>query len=99
VAFTLYEQQVNLMKQKIEKLAKKACFKRIPMLRISKDEHLFAEASLLRKKITIGSKLLSQWQKGEIDENDVEVILAHEVGHLMDFERKFHSVFSNVAQS
>jgi len=90
---TLYDQQVNVIKHKIEKLAKKAEFKKIPTLRISKDEHLVAKASFIRKKITVGTKLLSQWQKGEIDENDVEVTLAHEIGHLMDFERKFHSVF------
>lgn len=93
VVFTLYDQQVNIMKQKVEKLAKKAKFKKTPTLKISKDEHLLAKASILRKKITVGTKLLSQWQKGEIDENDVEVTLAHEIGHLMDFERKFHSVF------
>lgn len=93
MVFTLYDQQVNIMKQKVEKLAKKAEFKKIPTLKISKDEHLLAKASILRKKITVGTKLLSQWQKGEIDENDVEVTLAHEIGHLMDFERKFHSVF------
>jgi Zn-dependent protease with chaperone function len=93
VVFALYDQQVNIMKQKVEKLIKKAEFKKVPTLIISKDEHLLAKASILRKKITVGTKLLSQWQKGEIDENDVEVTLAHEIGHLMDFERKFHSVF------
>ena len=89
----MYDQQVNIMKHKVEKLAKKAGFKKIPTLRISRDEHLLAKASILRKKITVGTKLLSQWQKGEIDESDVEVTLAHEIGHLMDFDRKFRSVF------
>lgn len=81
------------MKQKVEKLARKAGFERIPTLEISKDKHLFAKASLLRKKIIIGAELLLQWQKGEIDENDVEVTLAHEIGHLIDFERKLNSAF------
>ncbi len=89
----MYYDQVNIIKQKIEKLAKKAELKEIPTLKISKAEHLVAEASILRKKITVSTGLLSQWQKGEIDENDVEVVLAHEIGHLMDFDRKFHSVF------
>lgn len=80
------------MKQKVERLAIKARFERIPALRISKDKHLLAKASILRKKITIGAELLSQWKKGEIDENDVEVTLAHEIGHLIDFERGFSSV-------
>ena len=89
----MYDQQVNIVKQKVEKLSKKAVFKKVPILKISKDEHLLAKASVLRKRITIGTKLLSQWQQGEIDENDVEVTLAHEIGHLIDFERKFSSVF------
>jgi hypothetical protein len=93
VVFALQDQQLNTMIQKVEKLAGKAGFERIPTLKISKDKHLLAKASILRKRIIIGAKLLSQWQKGEIDENDVEVTLAHEIGHLIDFERKFNSVF------
>jgi len=81
------------VKLKIEKLSKKAVFKKVPILKISKDEYPLAKASFLGKKITVGTKLLSQLQQNEIDENDVEVILAHEIGHLIDFERKFSSVF------
>jgi len=81
------------MKQQVEKLSKKALFKKAPILKISKNEYPLAKASILRRRITIGTKLLSQWQQSEIDENDVEVILAHEIGHLIDFERKFSSVF------
>jgi len=91
--FELYAQQVNILKQKVEKLTQRAGFQKEPILKISTDKYLLAKASVLRKKITVGQKLLSQWQQGEIDENDVEVTLAHEMGHLIDFQRKFKSVF------
>jgi len=92
MVYAMPDQQVNVLKHLVEKLAKEAGFKETPVLEISNDKHLRAKASIFRKKITVGAELLTQWQNGEIDESDVEVTLAHETGHLIDFDRKFHSV-------
>ncbi len=89
----LSNRQLQTMTNMIEQLARKAGFEKTPKLKISKDAHLLAKASFWKKKITVGAQLLTQWQRGEIDENDVEVTLAHEMGHLIDFDRKFGSVF------
>jgi Zn-dependent protease with chaperone function len=80
------------MKQKAEKLAKQAGLQKIPAVKISKKERV-ASVSVLRKRISVGTELLSQWSRGEIDEDDVEATLAHEIGHIMDFDRKFRSVY------
>jgi Zn-dependent protease with chaperone function len=88
----MHDQQIAIIKQKVEKLARHAKLRKIPKLKISKKDPI-AHASFLRKEITIGTKLLAQWQRGEIDETDIEATLAHEIGHLMDFERRFSSVF------
>jgi len=89
---TDYDQQVNVIKQKVAELTRKANLKAIPEIKISEKENL-ARASFSKKKIIIGIKLLSQLKNGEIDEDDIEAILAHEIGHLMNFDRKFGSVY------
>jgi Zn-dependent protease with chaperone function len=88
----MYDQQIILMKQKVDKLARQAKLRKIPKLKISRKEPI-AHASFLRKEITIGTKLLAQWQEGKIDETDVEATLAHEIGHLMDYERGARSIY------
>jgi len=88
----MYDQQISIIKQKVEKLAKQAKLKKIPKVKISKKERV-ASVSVFKREITIGTELLSQWHKGKIDENDVEATLAHEIGHIMDFNRKFRSVY------
>ena len=68
----------------------KAGLQQTPELQISKTERL-ASVQVFRKQITVGENLLSHWQQGELDEKDVEAVLAHEIGHLMDFNRGLRS--------
>ena len=91
MVFCLYEQQINFLKEKVRKLSKKAMLKKIPTINTS-SKVIRAKASFFGKSITFGTRLLEQWKNGEIDESEVEVTLAHEIGHLMDFQRKFRSV-------
>ena len=88
---TNYDQQISIIKQKVKEIARKANLD-VPEIKISEKEDI-ASACFLKKKIVIGTKMLHQLKNGEIDEDDVEAILAHEIGHLMDFDRKFRSVY------
>jgi Zn-dependent protease with chaperone function len=86
----LEKQQVTVIKHKIAELSKKAGLEQTPELQISKTEPL-ASVQVFRKQITVGENLLSHWQQGELDEKDVEAVLAHEIGHMMDLNRGFRS--------
>ena len=78
------------MTQKVEELAKKAHLSKVPELCVSKTERL-AHVNVFQWRISVGEYLLSQWAQGNFDEADVEATLAHEIGHLMDFNRNSKS--------
>lgn len=69
----------------------KARLKKTPRLKLSDSESI-AKATFSRD-IEVGRKWLSSWEKGEIDENEVDAVLAHEMGHIIDFNKGIHSVF------
>lgn len=84
------KRQISVLQNKIAELSRKAGLKQPPVLQISKTERL-ASIQVFRKEITVGETLLFHWQQGELDEKDIEAVLAHEIGHLMDFNRGFRS--------
>ena len=86
----LTDPQLDFMKEKIGELTEKAGFIRAPQLCISKRERL-AGVNLFQKRISVGEHLLSLWCRGNFEDKDVEAILAHEIGHLMDFRCDSHS--------
>jgi Zn-dependent protease with chaperone function len=90
------EEQIQIMRRQIEKLTKQANLTKTPTLKISKKSGL-AWASARDHMIWVSAKLLSSWSEGEIDEDDVECILAHEIGHIIDLDRIMTSAKSRSA--
>jgi Zn-dependent protease with chaperone function len=76
--------QVAYLTQKLGDLAKKARLRRTPNLYISKTER-FASVNVFQNRISIGTHVLNLWQAGKFNNNDIDAMLAHEIGHLMDF--------------
>jgi hypothetical protein len=64
----------------------------MPEVKISKNE-LIACAGYFPRNVQVGKNWLLSWEKGLIDEDDVDATLAHEIGHLMDFAKGIRSVF------
>lgn len=86
----MYNQQIALLQQMVDELAKKANLSIIPELHVSKNEQL-ASVNIFQRRITIGERLLKLWREGQFTDADVEATLAHEVGHLMDLSRESES--------
>ena len=80
----LTEPQLEFIKEKIGELAEKDGLSNAPRLWISKHERL-AGINFFQNRISVGEHLLSLWRQGDFGDEDVEAILAHEIGHLMDF--------------
>jgi Zn-dependent protease with chaperone function len=90
VQFTVYDKQKDFVENAVERLSRKAKLNKVPKLNFSRLERT-ANSGAFLNTITVGLNLLSKLDKGELDENDVEAIIAHEIGHRVDFSRKFHS--------
>ena len=88
----IFDNKIAIIKQMVMDLSKKGQLKRVPRVKISKKVEA-AETSLWKEEIIIGEKLLYHWRNGEFSEEDIEAILAHEIGHIMDRHRKFASAW------
>jgi Zn-dependent protease with chaperone function len=77
----------------VKDLAKKAELKTPPKVKTSSSLPDYAKASFLSKHITVNFKLISKWEKGEIDDDYVESVLAHETGHIIDLNRGIRSLY------
>jgi Zn-dependent protease with chaperone function len=76
-------QQIITLRMIISQLSEKAGLRRVPELFISKKER-FASVNIFQFHICVGENLLSLWAQGKFDESDIEAVVAHEIGHLMD---------------
>ncbi len=76
--------QVAYLTQKLGDLAKKAHLRHTPNLCIAKNER-FASVNVFQNRISIGTHGLNLWQTGTFNAHDIDAMLAHEIGHLMDF--------------
>jgi hypothetical protein len=87
---SLRYQQIARLSKMIQRLSERAGLNRVPAISTSWKER-FASVNLFQFRICIGETLLSLWKQGEFNESDVEAVIAHEIGHLMDFKRGSHS--------
>jgi len=79
----LYEEKKALIEQKVQELTKKAKLSKEPKIKISKRGAL-AGVNASRNILFINENLLAGWQKGEMNENDINAMLVHEFGHLIE---------------
>jgi len=77
----------------VKDLAKKAELKTPPKVKTSSSLPDYAKASFVSKHIIVDFKLISKWEKGDIDDDYVESVLAHETGHIMDLNRGIRSLY------
>ena len=90
----MYSQdEIAFCEQAVRRLAKKATLRNVPTVKVSTREHLAHVNIFTGNRITIGTRLLSCLHDGRIDPDDVEAILAHEIGHLMDFDKGLKSMY------
>jgi len=95
----MYEEEIRICAQVVSNLAKLAKLPEIPNVKFSKRER-YAKASFCKCEVMVGKQLFEDLKSGRLNQDDVEVVLAHEVGHLMDFRRKLKSVYlKSVASS
>ena len=87
---SLSDEQYAFLKTKIRELSRKAGLQKEPDFVVSKRERL-ASVNIFQKRISIGQHMLSLWQQGKFDDNDIEATIAHEIGHLMDFMNNSNS--------
>lgn len=87
----MYEKEIGIMKQILEKLNETAKLKAVPSLKISKIKEA-ANVSFTKPRITVSENELKKWQNGELDVNDMEALLAHEFGHLIDLQNGLRSI-------
>ncbi len=81
----MYEQQLKFIDNKIEGLVKKAKLRKKPKIVVSKTLAP-ASANGLLTRLYISKNFLAQWKEGIRDEKNVDSILAHEVGHLAEYQ-------------
>jgi len=87
------QEKIDWIKKKIEEFSSIALLERTPKIRIEKSIPSEAKTSFWHKDILVSPNLISRWEKGEIDEDYVETVLAHEMGHVMDLYRGIHSTY------
>jgi hypothetical protein len=90
--FKLHE-KLEWMNNRIEEFSSTALRERAPQIRIVKEIPAEAKTSFWHKDILIRQNLISRWEKGDIGENYVETVLAHEMGHVIDLDRGIHSAY------
>jgi Zn-dependent protease with chaperone function len=81
----VYEQQFSFINDKIDVLVKKAKLRKKPKIVVSKTLAP-ASANGLLNRLYISKNFLAQWKEGIRDEQNVDSILAHEVGHLAEYQ-------------
>lgn len=86
------EKSLAVVKEKVAVMAKAAGLKKTPDVKISKNEPI-ACAGYFPRNVQVGQSWLLSWERGLIDEEDVDATLAHEIGHLMDFAKGIRAVF------
>jgi len=95
----MYEEEIRICARVVSNLAKLAKLPEIPDVKFSKKER-YAKASFCKCEVIVGKQLFEDLKSGRLNQDDIEVVLAHEVGHLMDFRRKLKSVYlKSVASS
>jgi Zn-dependent protease with chaperone function len=88
----MFEEETKVVEQIVEKLANAAKLKTAPEIKISKAQRPLARAHFLHSKITISEAVLRRLKDGKMNIDDIESLLAHEVGHLVDFQKGLRSV-------
>ena len=83
-------EQLAFMSLTLQRLSMKAKLTYVPGLCTSKTER-FANVNVFRRRVSVGENLLKLWSEGNFTDQDLEAILAHEIGHLMDFGSDSHS--------
>jgi Zn-dependent protease with chaperone function len=73
--------------KKIEEYTQKAKLKKKPKLKVSK-KLAPASVNVTKNELYVSDHLLSHWQKGLFDDREVEALLVHEFGHLIDYSHK-----------
>jgi len=89
----MYEKETEIMQQILEKMNERAQLKTVPLIKISKITEA-ANVAFTKPRITVSERELKKWQNGELDTNDIEALLAHEFGHLIDLKNGVRSVLA-----
>ena len=87
----MYEKETEIMQQILEKMNERAQLKTVPSIKISKIREA-AKVDFTKPRIAVSERELKKWQNGELDTNDIEALLAHEFGHLIDLKNGVRSV-------
>ena len=85
-----YEQQKIILNAKKNLLASKAHLKKVPKIKTHKEKTPLACYNGVYNSISFSEKVLDKWQKGIYDEQYVDYILAHEIGHAIGDKLKSH---------
>jgi hypothetical protein len=87
----MYEEEIAEIKQIVKKFYDIAPLKKIPQIKVAQLKES-ARVDFTKLRITISENELKKWQKGISDVEDMEALLAHEYGHLIDLQRGLKSV-------
>jgi Zn-dependent protease with chaperone function len=87
----MFEEETKTVEKIVVKLANEAKLEKVPKIEISK-EWVAARANFRSPKITISEAVLTKWKEGEMNTDDIEILIAHEIGHLIDFQKGLRSV-------
>lgn len=88
--------QIAALSAVVLRLSGKAGLRTAPVVVVSSRER-FMNINVFSNRISVGENFLGLWSNGEFDEVDVEAVLAHEIGHLIDLRQGSRSVsFRNV---
>jgi Zn-dependent protease with chaperone function len=86
-------EKLDWMIDKIEEFSSIALLKRAPKIRIVKELPAEAKTSFWKKDILIRQDLISKLEKNQVNQDYIETVLAHEMGHVIDLYRELYSAY------
>jgi len=87
----MYEEEIDEINQITKKFYDISPLKKIPEIKVAQLKES-AKVDFTKHRITISENELKKWKKGISDVEDMEALLAHEYGHLIDLQRGLKSV-------
>jgi hypothetical protein len=83
----MYERQITIINERIDKFTEKAHLKRRPKFTRLKRTSPPASANGVLNRLYVSDNFLELWQRGFYDEKDLDGLLAHEFGHFIAYQK------------